>query len=452
MLKRNTKFNKIKRERPKINRQQATKGRKLFERINTPLLILVITLLIVGLLMIFSSSAVLAYVNYNQDTFYFFKRQLVWIIVGIIAAFIMYILPSSTIKKVGIGLLITSFILMIYMLPEALSPLGADGKTKLIEIPLVATKEGATRWISLGFFDIQPAEFAKVGMIIFSAAWFTMSTQTKNKIEKWINKYKKNEYIHLYLRLQYLLFPVTIIGFVSLFVIGQRDLDTIVIIVLTFIAMYYTAGENKAHSLITKLLLIGSGVIGTAAMVFEKYRRERLNSFLEIFFKGEPKNKLGGSFQVWNGLIALGTGGLWGLGYGESRQKLFFLNEAAYTDSIFAVFAEEFGLIGSLLLIFAFIYFLSIGLQIAINSKDKFLSFIALGITSWIAIQSFLHIAANLALIPFGGMPLPFISYGGSTTIMLLMSVGLLLNASRESNDIKQSRRSDSIRNLHLAK
>ena len=124
------------------------------------------------------------------------------------------------------------------------------------------------------------------------------------------------------------------------------------------------------------------------------------------------------------------------MGYGESRQKLFFLQEAAYTDSIFSVFAEEFGLLGSLILVFGYFYFMALGLQIARNANNKFLALIAIGVTAWICIQAFLNIAANLALIPFGGMPLPFFTYGGSNTITTLMAIGILLNVSKTSNSI----------------
>ncbi len=443
----------LKQNRSKIIQGQVVQ-RKVFEKVNIPLIILVIVLLIAGLLMIFSASAVIAYSKpeYNQDTFYFFKRQIVWILIGGAGAFVMYLMPVKWLKNIGFIFLIGSILLMIYMLPEALSPFKADNLTKTIEMPFVDTIESATRWMNIGGFSLQPAEFIKLGLIIFTSYWFTMSNQMKSKIEKWINQFKKDEYILFFLKLVYFLFPIVVIGIVSILIMSQRDLDTVVVIVLTFIVMYYAAAENKAHFLVTKLLLLGSGVIGVAAMYFQDYRRKRLDAFLEILFKGQPSDTLGSSFQVWNGLIALGTGGLFGVGYGNSRQKLFFLNEAAYTDSIFVVFAEEFGWVGTILLILAFIYFLSLGLQIAINSKDKFLTYATLGITSWISIQTFLNIAANLAVIPFGGMPLPFFTYGGSNTIMILLGVGVLLNASRESNHVSMTRRSDSFKNLHLAK
>jgi cell division protein FtsW len=174
--------------------------------------------------------------------------------------------------------------------------------------------------------------------------------------------------------------------------------------------------------------------MGLAATLLASYRMSRFQSFLQILINGEPSNtfKRGESFQVWNGLVALGLGGLLGVGYGQSKQKLFFLQEAAYTDSIFSIVGEEFGLLGTLAVILGFLVILSIGLKIAKEAPNKYLFLFASGITAWIIIQAFLNIAANLALIPFGGIPLPFLTYGGSNTIMILIGVGLLLNISKK--------------------
>jgi len=309
-------------------------------------------------------------------------------------------------------------------------------------MPGVVTLNGATRWIRIpGVFDIQPAELAKLAIILFTSFWLTISDNAKNKIEKWIKGYKNNEYLHPILKFCYKFLPLIVVVVTSLLILLERDLDTIVVIVLTFFAISFAASTTKKESRFVLLMLILALIVGVGASIIEPYRRERVQSFVEILVNGEPENKQGSSFQIWNGLIAIGSGGLFGVGYGESRQKLFFLQEAAYTDSIFAVFGEEFGLLGSLILIFGYFYFMSLGLQIARNAKNKYLALIALGITGWISIQAFLNIAANLAIIPFGGMPLPFFTYGGSNTLVTLMGVGLLLNISKSSNqETKHSR------------
>lgn len=395
------------------------------DRPSIPLVTVTITFLIAGLLMIFSASAVLAFVRY-QDTFYFVKRQIIFIFIGLVLAYIIYKLSYLRLRYLTKILLIVGTILLIFILPQAVFD---------IPMPGVVTLNGATRWIRIpGLFDIQPAELAKIVVIMFTALWLTRGEKTKIKMEKWVKSYKDNEYLYPLIKLGYSIFPLLVTFILSMFILLERDLDTIVVIVLTFFAIYYAASTTKKETRFVMILLILALVVGTAASILEPYRRERVMSFVEILVKGEPENKQGASFQIWNGLIAIGSGGIFGVGYGESRQKLFFLQEAAYTDSIFAVFAEEFGLMGSLILIFGYFYFMSLGLQIARNSKNKYLALIAVGVTTWISVQAFLNIAANLAIIPFGGMPLPFLTYGGSNTITTLMGIGLLLNVSKTSN------------------
>jgi cell division protein FtsW len=383
-------------------------------------------MLIFGLVMIFSASAVLANSRY-EDVFYFFKRQIIWIIIGSILGFLVYKVPIFRIKKYSRTILIIGIFLLAYLIPEAIFK---------VEFPFVKTLNGATRWIDFSFFDLQPAEFIKLALIIFISAWFTISDNTKKSIEKFIKRFEKNTFQHLVLNIVYSFLPFFVLGLIAVLILAERDLDTIVIIGLTFFAIYFAAGNRKKHTLLTILTLIFSVIFGILAMLMESYRKSRLETFLQILFNGEPSElaKRAESFQVWNGLVAIGSGGLFGLGYNESRQKLFFLNEAAYTDSIFAVIAEEFGLVGAMIVVLAFLIFISRGLRIAKNASDKFSALLAIGLTSWIGIQAFLNIAANLSIIPFGGMPLPFFTYGGSNTIMILVGVGLLMNISRNQS------------------
>lgn len=384
---------------------------------------IVIFMLLFGLLMIFSASAALANNRYD-DVFYFFKRQIIWIIVGSFVAYFFYRLPISALRRHVKLIIIVGLVLLLYLIPEAVFK---------IEFPFAKTLNGATRWIDFGFFDLQPAEFIKLALIIFTAAWFTLSDKAKQSIEAFIKKFEANSMTYLVVSLVTSFLPFVILGLVALLILAERDLDTVVIIALTFFAMYYSAGQRKQHTLFAIVSMLMAVIIGGLAMILEPYRKSRFDSFLQILLNGEPSElaKRAESFQVWNGLVAIGSGGIFGLGYGESRQKLFFLNEAAYTDSIFAVTAEEFGLVGASIVVLAFLFFISIGLKIARNAPDKFSSLLAVGFTSWIGIQAFLNIAANLAIIPFGGMPLPFYTYGGSNTIMVLAGVGILLNISR---------------------
>lgn len=393
---------------------------------NYPLILLVIFLTIFGLLMIFSSSAVISYIYYEGDTFYFFKRQIIWIVIGTVLGFIAYLIPTKSYRKIGQISIVFSLLLLLYTLPEALFG---------VEVPFVKTLNGATRWIDLSFFDLQPSEIFKLAIVLFTASFMTMAKDVEKGIKKFIDSKADSQIWYSILVIGYTFFPIIVVGLGSLMILGQKDLDTIVIIVLSFLVVYYVGGTTRFHTIVSYLVLVVSLVVGALASLFVGYRKSRINAFVQILLYGEPSDasKAGESFQVWNGLIAIGSGGLLGVGYGESRLKLFFLQEAAYTDSIFAIIGEEFGLFGTLLVIIAFLLFLSFGLKIAKEAEDRFSSLLAVGITSWIVIQAFLNIAANISVIPFGGMPLPFFSYGGSNTIMILIGVGILLNISRNS-------------------
>lgn len=389
-----------------------------------PLLLITVFMSLSGLLMVFSASAVIAYIYDNGDTFFFLKKQVIWILIGSVLAFTLYKLPLAALRKFSYVLIAASIVLLLYTIPEAVFK---------VEMPFVKTLNGATRWIDLGFFDLQPSEVFKFAVVLFTASYMTMSEATKKTIDKIVKSKEKSPFWHFVYSGFFSLLPIIAVGTGSLLILLQRDLDTIVIIILSFLVVYYIGGTTRWHTIMAQLVLIGSLIGGTLASVLEPYRRSRVNAFVQILLHGEPSevSKAGESFQVWNGLIAIGSGGLFGVGYGESRLKLFFLQEAAYTDSIFAIIGEEFGLFGTLLVVFGFIYFLSIGLKIAKNASSRFGSLLAVGFTSWIVIQAFLNIAANLAIIPFGGIPLPFFTYGGSNTMMILMAVGILLNISR---------------------
>ncbi len=390
---------------------------------NLNLLFLTILLLTGGLLMIFSASALIAYSTRDGDTFFYFKRQIIWIVLGSMAGLVFYILPIALIKKLSPLMLAGSLMLLLYILPEALfGKTAIDGTTTGIQMPFVNQINGATRWIDIGSFSLQPSELIKFTLVIYLSAWLTRDFKISKK-DPTGDHMKK------------VLFPFLFIaGIISVLILLQRDFDTTVIIFLTILMVYYMSGNDRLHTIGTYGIGFFASLFGSLALILEPYRRSRVACFFDIFINGRPTGDKAQAdcFQVWNGLVALGSGGLFGVGYGESRQKLGFLQEAAYTDSIFVIIGEEFGLIGAIFVIVGFLYFASLGLKIASDAPDKFSSLLAIGMTSWIVIQAFLNIAANLAVIPFGGMPLPFFTYGGSSTIVALMSVGLLLNISKK--------------------
>jgi cell division protein FtsW len=385
--------------RPSIARPTAQVG-----AMEKRLLYLSAALLGFGLLMIYSSSAVLAY-SEGRSTFHYFLLQIVWILLGLIAAFVVYRIPLESISRTSaltLGITIFLLILVLFI-----------GKNL----------NGARRWIDLGPFDLQPSEFAKLGFIIYISAWLSRKRPSFRTFKEVFER-------HLY----YELLPfMLLLGVICVLIVLEPDLDTAVIIAGTALAVYYASGKDALHTLGSIMIVFTSAVVGVFAALAADYRVGRIQTYLNFLFTGvidDPRDK---GFQVWNGLIAVGSGGLFGIGFGNSRQKLFYLQNAAFTDSIFSVIAEEFGLLGSLLIIIAFIYFMALGVEIAQKASDKFSALLALGITTWISLQAFLNIGANLALIPFGGIPLPFISYGGSNTIMAMVGVGLLLNISRHS-------------------
>lgn len=401
---------------------------------NIGLIVVAAILLVFGLLMIYSSSSSLALVYRDGDIFYYVKRQIIWIVIGSFLAFYFYKVNYEAIKRLGFLITLGSIILILYTLPKALFQ---------IDVPFVNTLNGATRWIDLGLFDLQPSELFKFGIIIFTASWLTMSQSSIKGIEQFLRRYRDREYTYKLLNFIYLLFPVVLVTFGSLLILLQKDFDTIIIIFVGFIAAYYIGVDKKYQKTAIVVVILLGLFASIFALIGVEYRRQRVESYVEILLHGEPSetSKRAESFQVWNGLVGIGSGGLFGLGYGESRQKLFFLQEAAYTDSIYAIIGEEFGLVGSLSVIFLFLLFLSQGLNIAKDSSDKFENIMATGVTVGIASQAFLNIAANLAVIPFGGIPLPFVSYGGSSTVITLISLGLILKVgAKQTTTIKKFR------------
>jgi cell division protein FtsW len=411
--KRKSKRKTFKRQSPK---------RKHIHPIDFRIVIIVTLLLTAGVLMIFSASAptVANKIEYNSDAFFFVKRQLAWIFVGSILGSIMVIMPINFFRNNAITFILIGLFFLFLIATEAVFK---------INLPFVIERNGATRWIDIGVTEIQVVEFIKLAYIIYASAWLAA-------IEKKLKK-NLNTQDHINIILKFLI-PL---GLTSLLVLAQRDLDTTAILVLTIFSIFFVAFNQRIYTLAIISLLILSFSVGILAIKLEDYRAQRFEGYLEILLNGEPSSESARNqnFQTWSGIIAIGSGGLLGKGYTESRSKHGFLQEAAYTDSIFAVTAEEFGFIGSFLIIIAFLYLTRIGIDIASKIDDKFASFVAVGITSWISIQAYLNIAANLSVIPFGGIPLPFLSYGGSSTIALLMAIGLLLNISRFTDKNRSS-------------
>jgi len=418
----------VKKKKEKVDRLNLLK--RMHGTPNLNLLFLVILLLTGGLLMIFSASAYFAYSDSNiGDTFFYMKKQLQWIALGSIMGYVFYIIPINTLKKISPILLAGGIVLLLYILPEALFGNtvidgNGDSITSGLQMPFVEALNGAPRWINLQFFNLQPSEYVKFAFVIYISAWLS---KEKNNKDKNADKLKTH--------LQNVVAPfLLLLGAVSILILVQRDFDTTVVLVLCILAVYYVSGTDFIHTIGSITILVSSVIFGGFALMIEGYRRARLETFFHIFKygpKSSPDIVSEGGYQVFNGLVGIGSGDLGGRGYAESVIKQGYLQEAAYTDSIYAVIGEEFGLLGTVVIIIAFLYFTSIGFEIAKKADNRFSSLLAVGMTSLIAIQAFLNMGAVLVIIPFGGMPLPFFTYGGSSTIITIMAVAVLLNISK---------------------
>ncbi|MBD3362516.1 putative lipid II flippase FtsW [Candidatus Dojkabacteria bacterium] len=383
------------------------KRRKNLRRItkSTPdktLLFLILGLSIFGLLMVYSSS----FITVKDNPFYFFFRQSIYIIIGLICCFFVYIIDYKQYPKyIAIGLGISILLLILVLIPGI-------GKTI----------NGATRWIDLKLFDLQPSELTKLTFLIYLAAWTSkQKSQTKNVD---IEKYLKKDLIPF----------ITILTLISLLILLEPDLATTGIIGLTSLAVYFLSGRDYLHNIGTAFILVILILFGIFAAILAPYRYKRVNTYKDFLITGEVQDPKGTGYQLQNILIAVGSGGLFGVGFGESRQKFHYLGQTAFSDNIFAVIAEEFGLVGSLILTSIYFYILFRGLKIAEKVPDRFGRLLSSGIVIWITLQAFLHIGANIGLIPVTGIPLPFISYGGSSTVTIFIALGILLNISRQAN------------------
>lgn len=277
--------------------------------------------------------------------------------------------------------------------------------TLLVFIPGLGLEiNGAKRWINLGGFTVQPAEFLKIGAVIFFAYWLTLK---KNELDT----YKGG-----------LLPLLAILAGIGAILLMQPDTGTFLVIAMALGAMYLAAGAKFRDFAI----LFGAGVVGVLALVATRpYVMSRFTSFLN-----PESDPLGAGYQIQQSLIAVGSGEWIGRGYGQSIQKFNFLPEPI-SDSIFSVAAEEFGLLGGVLLIGLFLFFAIRGLRIAERSSDFFGGLLALGVVILITAQSFVNIASMIGVMPLTGLPLLFVSHGGTALMFALAEVGLVLNISK---------------------
>jgi cell division protein FtsW len=347
------------------------------------LIFLTMILCLIGLVFVFEASVAEAFQTFGNQ-FYFIRQQIMWFGVGILALLVGIFTPLSYWKKLSPLFYIGSIVLLVCVFIPGL------GKSV----------NGAQRWISFAGITLQPVEVAKFSLITFFAMWM-----------------EKHQKIAPFLFLT--LVPV---GLLFL----QPDMGSALIVIAIAFGMYYLAGAPYRIF----LSIGGLGVLAlTLLILLSPYRLRRVTTFLN-----PESDPLGASFHIRQITLALGSGGLWGQGIGQSRQKFSYLPEAS-TDSIFAIIGEEIGFVGSLVIILMFMIFLQLGYRIVRKTEPKsFAHLLASGILIWLGMQIALNLSAIVALVPLTGIPLPFFSYGGSALVMVLFVTGILIGIGREHN------------------
>ncbi|MFW6035126.1 MAG: putative lipid II flippase FtsW [Halothermotrichaceae bacterium] len=349
----------------------------------------VLILMTMGLIMILSASSIRAY-NMYGDSFYLFRHQLIWSLVAIAAMIFFMNIDYHIYKKYAVLILFSTIAALIVVL-------------------IIGTVAGGSRrWIDLGILRIQPSELAKLGFVIYLAYYFS----------------KKQEKIKSFTR--GILPPLIVLGIIFGLILAEPDLGTGVAIAGTFFVMLFAAGAPYLHMLF--LSLSGFAMIIVFIMTSD-YRRERLLSFLDPF--ADPLNT---GYHIIQSLLALGSGGIFGVGLGQSKQKFLYLPEPG-TDFIFAIVGEEMGLLGTLVIVFLFFLFAWRGLKTAASVTDRFGVMLAVGITAMVIIQAVINIGVVTSSMPITGITLPFISYGGTSLVIMSSAVGILLNISRQTVD-----------------
>lgn len=341
---------------------------------------LTLLLTVFGLVMVGDASVVDASRDF-ANKWYYLKLQSGWAAIGLIGFFFCSKIPYHRLEKLAAPFLFATLALLL-----------------LVLIPGLGSKFlGARRWINLGFFSFQPAELAKLTLAIY---WSALLKKTKS----------------------FLPF-ISVLGLVIGLVMLEPDMGTAIILSGIAVLTYFGSG---GHPVKLALLISLAGVVAGLLVLIAPYRLDRVKSFLDY-----TRDPLGSSYHIRQILLSLGSGGPFGVGLGQSRQKYEFLPEVT-TDSIFAVVGEELGLIGTSSLVIVYLIFTLAGLKIARSTSDPFGRNLALALTAWIGLQSFTNIAAMAALIPLTGIPLPFISYGGSSLVLVLVASGLLVSISRQ--------------------
>lgn len=360
------------------------------------LLAAMLLLVAFGSLMIYSSTSVITPVlaRRNISEFYYFKRHMFTMVLGFIVLFFTYRIKPAFLKRAAVPMLVCSFVLLL-----------------MVFLPYIGvTAGGARRWIRLWPTTFQPSELVKLSMVIFLARYLSMPAYNPESFLSFIR-------------------PLIVMASFQVVFLKQPDFGSTMSLAFLTFAMLFISGMRMRY--IASVLVLAIPII--YKLVMEPYRLRRVTSFLDPW-----KEPLGSGFQLVQSFIALGSGGVTGLGLGESKQKLAFL-PASHTDFIFCMVGEELGLVGASVLISLFVFLFSRGISISNRSQDKFVCYLSYGLTLMISLQALINFAVVTGLVPTKGLPLPFLSYGGSALLVNMAAVGMLLRISRGDEESQET-------------
>lgn len=371
----------------KIEKTKPTNSKVKFGNVDFTMHITILALVAIGIVMVYSASSYIAAMN-EGDSLYHLKRQLISAIIGFIAMFVAMNFDYHKIKKyLKLAVIITLVLLIVVLF--------FDGR------------DGTRRWIPLGAFSLQPSEIAKYVLVALLA--FLLERKKGNN-----SGFVKGVLPYLFIG-----------GVCAALIYLEKNLSTTLIVIMVTLILLFAAGRKMKYFIIMFALVVVVGVVGINAA---GYRKDRIKSFLDPW-----SDASGDGYQVTQSFMSFGSGGLFGVGLGNSRQKCLYLPEP-HNDFIFAIIGEEFGLFGCLILISLYFLLIYRGALAAIRAKDSFGCFLATGIITVIGLQCFINMAVVTGTIPVTGVTLPFISYGGTSLIINMAAMGVLLNITRQNN------------------
>lgn len=371
-----------------IDRESFQHPSSLYPTYDRWLLLSALVLVVFGALMIYSSTSVItpALAKKGATEFYYFKRHVFTIFVGLCLMFLAYTVKPSFLKKIAIPLLLFSFVLLLFVF-----------------LPGIGVQvNGARRWIRLWPSTFQPSELVKLSMVIFLAQYLSSPAFRTESFASFIK-------------------PLAVMVLFQAVMLMQPDFGAAMSLAFLAIAMLFLSGTRLRYIISLVFLALPMLIM----LIKEPYRLRRVTSFMDPW-----KDPLGSGFQLVQSFIAFGSGGITGVGIGSSKQKLSYLPES-HTDFIFSIIGEEFGFIGVSVIVALFVVIFFRGFSLANRTQDKFTYYLAVGLSLMISVQALVNFAVATGLIPTKGLPLPFISYGGSSLLMNMAAIGILLKISR---------------------